>query len=351
MNQNMDVVIKEDQLTQEQQVAVDACMKEIDLTDANMVLQYGGAAQNNIAEFSTTTLEKVRTKDMGEVGEMITDLVGELKGFKVGEEPKGLMGLFKKGTDSIANLKIKYDKAENNVEKICEVLEGHQVMLLKDISMIDRLYEMNVAYYKDLTIHIVAGKKKLEEVNATVIPELKSKAEASGFPEDAQALNDFVAMVNRFEKKLADLDITRMVSIQMAPQMRLLQNNQVLMAEKIQTSLVNTIPLWKSQMVLALGMEHARQAMEAQRQVSDMTNELLKKNADMLKMGTIETAKESERSIIDIETLKHTNESLISTLDEVLQIQREGSQKRKEAEMELRRIESELKTKLLSVRQ
>ena len=338
-------------LTPAEQQAVLEFAEKIDLTNSGMVLQYGAAAQKNIASFSESTLGAVRTKDMGELGEMVTSLVAELKGFSAEEEEKkGLFGLFKKASNNIQNMKIKYDKAEANVDKIAEQLENHQVTLMKDVALLDQMYEKNLEYFKQLTMYILAGEKKLAEERSTTLVELYEKAKQSGLPEDAQAANDYSSMCERFEKKLYDLKLTRQISIQMGPQIRMIQNNDTLMTEKIQTSLVNTIPLWKSQMVLALGITHSKQAMEAQRAVSDMTNNLLKKNADMLKMATIETAKESERGIVDIETLQHTNQSLISTLDEVVQIQNEGRQKRQAAEVELRRIEGELKQKLLEVR-
>ena len=338
-------------LTPAEQQAVREFAEKIDLTNSGMVLQYGAAAQKNIASFSESTLGAVRTKDMGELGEMVTSLVAELKGFSAEEEEKkGLFGLFKKASNNIQNMKIKYDKAEANVDKIAEQLENHQVTLMKDVALLDQMYEKNLEYFKQLTMYILAGEKKLAEERSTTLVELYEKAKQSGLPEDAQAANDYASMCERFEKKLYDLKLTRQISIQMGPQIRMIQNNDTLMTEKIQTSLVNTIPLWKSQMVLALGITHSKQAMEAQRAVSDMTNNLLKKNADMLKMATIETAKESERGIVDIETLQHTNQSLISTLDEVVQIQNEGRQKRQAAEVELRRIEGELKQKLLEVR-
>ncbi len=338
-------------LSPAEQKAVLDFAEKIDLTNSGLVLQYGAAAQKNIANFSETTLGAVRTKDMGELGDMVSSLVAELKGFSAPEEEKkGLFGMFKKASNNVQNMKIKYDKAEANVDKIAEQLEGHQVTLLKDVALLDQMYEKNLDYFKQLTMYILAGEKKLAEERSTTLVALYDKAKASNLPEDAQAANDYAAMCDRFEKKLYDLKLTRQISIQMGPQIRMIQNNDTLMSEKIQTSLVNTIPLWKSQMVLALGISHSKQAMEAQRAVSDMTNDLLKKNADMLKMATIETAKESERGIVDIETLQHTNQSLISTLDEVVQIQTEGRQKRQEAEVELRRIEGELKQKLLEVR-
>jgi uncharacterized protein YaaN involved in tellurite resistance len=314
-----------------------------------MVLQYGAAAQKNIAGFSESALNKVRTKDLGEVGKDLAGLVGELQNFGK-EEKSGVLGLFQKKKNDIQAMKAQYSKAETNVNKIVSVLEGHQVTLMKDVAMLDQMYELNTKYYKELTMYIIAGKKKLESVRANELEELRKKAAESGSQEDAQAYNDLANMCNRFEKKLHDLELTRMVSIQMGPQVRLIQNNDALMLEKIQSSLVNTIPLWKSQMVLALGMENSRQATAAQTAVTNMTNDLLRKNADTLKMGTIETAKEAERSVVSIETLQHTNQQLISTLDEVMKIQNEGAQKRKEAEAELGRIEGELKQKLLELR-
>ena len=338
-------------LSPAEQKAVLDFAEKIDLTNSGLVLQYGAAAQKNIANFSESTLGAVRTKDMGELGEMVTDLVAELKGFSAEEEEKkGIFGMFKKASNNLQNMKVKYDKAEANVDKIAEQLEAHQVVLMKDIALLDQMYDKNLEYFKQLTMYILAGEKKLAEERNTTLAELYEKAQRTGLPEDAQAANDYAAMCDRFEKKLYDLKLTRQISIQMGPQIRMIQNNDTLMTEKIQTSLVNTIPLWKSQMVLALGITHSKQAMEAQRAVSDMTNSLLKKNADMLKMATIETAKESERGIVDIETLQHTNQSLISTLDEVVQIQTEGRQKRREAEAELQRIEGELKQKLLEAR-
>ena len=328
---------------------VDDFSKKIDITDSQLVLQYGAAAQKSVASFSESALNNVRTKDLGEVGDTLSGLVVELKTFGQ-EEDKGFFGFFKKANNKMETMKAQYGKAEANVDKIARELEQHQVVLMKDIAMFDQMYELNLKYYKELTMYIIAGKKRLEEVRATQVEELRKKAEASGAAEDAQAYNDLVNMCNRFEKKLHDLELTRMVSIQMGPQTRMLQNNDTLMVEKIQSSLVNTIPLWKSQMVLALGLENSRKATAAQTAVTNATNELLKKNADMLKMGTIATAKEAERSIIDIETLQHTNQQLISTLDEVIQIQKDGAQKRKEAEVELGRIEGELKQKLMELR-
>ena len=343
----------ETMLTAEEQQAVAEFAKQIDVTNANQVLMYGAGAQKNIADFSENALNNVRTKDLGEVGEALSSLVVELKNldFETTEEKKGFFsGLFKKGKNQIDELKAQYSKAEGNVDRISEMLEQHQVALLKDVAMLDEMYNLNLQYYKELTMYIMAGRQKLEQVRAGELEELRKKAAASGTTEDAQAYNDMVNMCDRFEKKLHDLELSRMVSIQMGPQTRLLQNNDAMMIEKIQSSLVNTIPLWKSQMVLALGMENARKATAAQSAVSEMTNELLKKNAEMLKQGSVDIAREAERSIIDIETLQHTNEQLISTLDEVMQIQKEGAQKRREAETELRRIESELKAKLTELR-
>ena len=335
----------------EQKAVLDFADK-IDLTNSGVVLQYGAAAQKNIANFSESTLNAVRTKDMGELGDMVTNLLGELKGFSAEEEEKkGFFGMFKKASNNLQNMKIKYEKAEENVDRIAEQLEQHQMVLMKDAALLDQMYDKNLEYFNQLSMYILAGEKKLADERATTLQELYAKAQASGLPEDAQSANDYAALCDRFEKKLYDLKLTRQISIQMGPQIRMIQNNDTLMTEKIQTSLVNTIPLWKSQMVLALGINHSKQAMEAQRAVSDMTNELLKKNADMLKVATIETAKESERGIVDIETLQHTNESLISTLDEVMTIQTEGRQKRKDAEAELQRIEGQLRQKLLEVRQ
>ena len=336
-------------LSDAEKKAVEDFSKKIDLTDSNLILQYGAAAQKNVAGFSENALNSVKTKDLGEVGKSLSELVVELKGFGEEEEKKGLFGFLKKSGSKLETMKAQYAKVETNVDKIARELEQHQVTLLKDVAMFDQMYELNLKYYKELTMYILAGKKKLESVRANDLPALKAKAEQSGAQEDAQAYNDMVQMCERFEKKLHDLELTRMISVQMGPQTRLLQNNDTLMVEKIQSSLVNTIPLWKSQMVLALGLEHSRQATAAQSAVTEMTNELLKKNADMLKMGTVQTAKEAERSIVDIETLQHTNQQLISTLDEVLNIQREGAAKRKAAEVELGRIEGELKQKLMEL--
>ena len=343
------VKIDESMLTEQEKKAVDEFAKKIDITDTNLVLNYGVAAQKSVATFSENALSSVRNKDLGEVGETLSNLVVEVKGFGQ-EEKKGFAGLFHKQKDKLELMRAQYGKAETSVNRIVSELEKHQVTLMKDIAMLDQMYELNLKYYKELTMYIIAGKKRLAEVRSGELEELRKKAEASGLAEDAQAYNDYAQKCERFEKKLHDLELTRMVSLQMGPQTRLLQNNDTLMVEKIQSSLVNTIPLWKSQMVLALGMEHSRQTTAAQSAVTETTNELLKKNADMLKMGTIATAKEAERSIVDIETLQHTNEQLVSTLDEVVNIQREGAQKRKEAEVELGRIEGELKQKLMELR-
>ena len=337
-------------LTEQEKKAVEEFSKKIDIKDTNLILQYGAAAQKSVAGFSENALSNVRSKDLGEVGADLSELVVQLKGFGSGEEKKGLAGLFRKAGNKIESMKAQYGKVEANVDRIAQSLEQHQITLMKDIAMFDQMYELNLKYYKELTMYILAGKKRLEEVRAGQLEELRVKAEQTGLAEDAQAYNDMVNLCNRFEKKLHDLELTRMISVQMGPQTRLLQNNDTQMVEKIQSSLVNTIPLWKSQMVLALGMEHSRQATAAQNAVTEMTNELLRKNADTLKMGTINTAKEAERSIVDIETLQHTNEQLISTLDEVARIQKEGAEKRKAAEVELGRIEGELKQKLLELR-
>ena len=337
-------------LSEAEKQVVEDFSKKINIMDSNLILQYGAAAQKNVAGFSENALASVRSKDLGEVGKSLSELVVELKGFGQEEEKKGLFGMFKKAGNKLETMKAQYAKVEANVDKIARELEQHQVTLLKDVAMFDQMYELNLKYYKELTMYILAGKKKLEDVRTNELPALKARAEQTGTQEDAQRYNDMAQMCERFEKKLHDLELTRVISIQMGPQTRLLQNNDTLMVEKIQSSLVNTIPLWKSQMVLALGMEHSRQATAAQSAVTEMTNDLLKKNADMLKMGTIETAKEAERSIVDIETLQHTNQQLIDTLDEVLNIQREGAQKRQAAEVELGKIEGQLKQKLLELR-
>ncbi len=338
------------QLTPEEQKVVDDFAEKIDITSSALVMQYGSGAQKKIANFSDTALANVRTKDLGEVGDEIANLVVELKSFDAGEEEKGFLGFFKKQANRLDGMKARYDKAEVNVNKIASSLEGHQVQLMKDIVMLDKLYETNLAYHKELSMYILAGKKRLKRERETTLEELKAKAQRSGLPEDAQAANDFAQQCDSFEKKLHDLELTRMVSVQMSPQIRLVQNNDRLMAEKIQSTIVNTIPLWKSQMVLALGVAHSADAVRAQREVTDMTNELLRKNAEKLKMSTIETARESERGIVDMETLRQTNQSLISTLDEVVKIQEEGKTRRREAEQELGRLENELKQKLLDIR-
>lgn len=350
------VEVKEEQveeldvLTPEEKKMVADFAAKIDLRSSNAILQYGAGAQKKIADFSESALENVKTKDLGEVGDMLAGVVTELKSFDEEEEEKGIFGFFKKGGNKLANMKAKYDKAEVNVNRICDALEGHQIQLMKDIAMLDKMYELNTTYFKELSMYIAAGKKKLQDVATTELPELEAKAARSGLPEDAQVVNDLNALCNRFEKKIHDLELTRTISLQMAPQIRLVQSNDTVMSEKIQSTLVNTIPLWKSQMVLAIGVENSSRAAKAQREVTDMTNELLRKNAEKLKLATVETAKESERGIVDIETLKATNESLISTLDEVMKIQQEGKEKRRTAEAELNRIENELKQKLLEIR-
>ena len=343
------VKIDESMLNEAERKMVDDFAQKIDITDSNLVLQYGAAAQKNIASFSESALSNVKTKDLGQVGDALSQLVGELKTFGQPEK-KGLAGLFQKKRSELEAMKASYAKAESNVDRIVKVLEEHQVTLMKDIAMFDQMYELNTKYYKELTMYIIAGKKRLEYLRSNDLVQMREKAAQSGTQEDAQACNDFANLLDRFEKKLHDLELTRMISVQMGPQTRLLQNNDTQMLEKIQSSLVNTIPLWKSQMVLALGLEHSRQATAAQTAVTNMTNDLLRQNADMLKMGTIETAREAERSVVDIQTLQHTNEQLISTLDEVMKIQTEGAQKRREAEAELGRIEGELKQKLLEIR-
>ena len=341
-------ILDETILTAEEKEAVESFASQIDLTDSSMILQYGAGTQKKMADFSENALESVRTKDLGEVGELLSNVVGQLKDFGE-EEEKGFLGIFKRTSNKIQNMKAKYAKAETNINQICKSLESHQVQLLKDVAILDKMYELNLTYFKELSMYILAGKKKLQEVRDTKLKEMFQKAQTSGLPEDAQVAKDLDAMCNRFEKKIYDLELTRTISIQTAPQIRLVQGNNTLMVEKIQSTIVNTIPLWKSQMVLALGVEHSAQAAEAQREVTDMTNELLRKNAEKLKMSTIETAKESERGIVEMETLKAANESLISTLDEVMKIQQEGRQKRQEAEVEMQRLETELKQKLLQI--
>ena len=345
-----DALAEESGLSAGEKQQVEDFAKKIDLSNSTQILQYGAASQKKVADFSTSALENIRTKDLGEVGDMVTGLITELKGFDAtAEQPKGIFGWFKKAGNQVEELKLRYSKAETNVDKIEGMLQDHQVQLLKDISMLDTMYERNLVYFKELTMYIIAGKKKLEQVRAEELPRLVEKAQKSGLPEDAQAAKDLEDQCTRFEKKLYDLELTRNISVQMSPQIRLIQSNDTMMAEKIQTSIVNTIPLWKSQMVLALGLAHSQQAIDAQRAVTDMTNELLKKNAAALKQGTIEAAKESERGIVDIETLQQTNRSLIETLDEVVKIQTEGRAKRVAAEAELGRIEGELKAKLLEM--
>lgn len=343
-------IIEEVNLSEEERKMVDEFVEKIELKDSNSILQYGVGAQKKISDFSETALNNVKTKDLGEVGAMLSNVVHELKNFNESEEKKGIFGIFKKGKNKITQMKAKYEKVEDNINNMCNILEKHQIQLLKDIAMLDKMYEINKVYFKELSMYILAGKKKLQQLETYELPKLKEKAQNSGLPQDAQELNDFVALCNRFEKKIHDLELTKMISLQMAPQIRLIQNNDSLMSEKIQSTLVNTIPLWKSQMVLALGVAHSANAAKAQREVTDMTNELLRKNAEILKTSTIETAKESERGIVDIETLKFTNESLISTLDEILNIQSTGRQKRREAESELRNIEDQLKNKLLNLK-
>lgn len=336
-------------LSEEERKMVDDFSHQINLHDSNGILQYGVGTQKKMADFSENALKSVKTKDLGEVGDMISDLVTELKSFDVEEEEKGFFGLFKKSGNKITALKAKYDKAEVNVEKICEVLEGHQMQLMKDVAVLDKMYDLNLSYFKELSMYILAGKKRLAEVRETELADLIERARKSNLPEDAQAAKDMESLCERFEKKIHDLELTRMIAIQTAPQIRLVQSSNTLMIEKIQSTVVNTIPLWKSQMVIALGVEHANQAAKAQREVTDMTNQLLRKNAEALKMATIESAKESERGIVDLETLKNTNTALISTFDEVIRIQEDGRRKRREAEAELNRMELELKNKLLEI--
>ena len=343
------VKLDDDLLSDEEKAAVEAFAQKIDLTNSGLVLQYGAAAQKNVAEFSENALKSVRTQDMGEIGKSLASLVAELDDFGEEDEKKGFFDLFKKTGDKLQRMKAQFASAEKNVEAIVEELQRQQVVLLKDVAMFDQMYELNLKYYKELTMYILAGKKKLEATRAGELAELRAKAEQTGSQEDAQRYNDMVQMCERFEKKLHDLELTRMISIQMGPQTRMLQNNDTLMVEKIQSSLVNTIPLWKSQMVLSLGLEHGRQAVAMQSAVTELTNDLLQKNADMLKMGTVATARESERSVVDIETLRHTNEQLISTLDEVLHIQQDGAAKRRAAEEELGKIEGQLRQKLLEL--
>lgn len=338
-------------LTPEEQKMVDDFATQIDITNTQQILQYGAGCQKKIADFSETALTNVRTKDMGEIGDMLVDVVGELKEFNDDEESKGFLGFFKKNANKLSSFKAKYDKAEVNVSRISGALEEHQVTLLKDIAMLDKLYDINLNYFKELSMYILAGKQKLKVAQEEELPKFIEKAEKSGLPEDAQFARDFSEMCSRFEKKIHDLELTRMVSLQMAPQIRMIQNNNVVMSDKIQSTLVNTIPLWKSQMVIAIGLSHSTEAAAAQRAVSDVTNEMLKKNAEALKLATVETVKESERGIVDIEALKATNQTLISTLDEVMKIQKDGKEKRVAAEAELSRIENEMKQKLLEISQ
>ena len=335
-------------LSPEEQQMVNDFAEQINLDDSNAILQYGAGTQKKMADFSESALEKVKSKDLGEVGELLSDVVVELKGFDANEE-KGLFGFFKKGKNKVEALKARYNKVEANVEDICRVLEGHQVQLMKDIAVLDKMYEANMTYFKELTMYILAGKKRLADIRSGQLAQLVQRAQMSGLPEDAQSAKDLESKCDRFEKKLYDLELTRTISIQTAPQIRMVQGNNTMMVEKIQSTLVNTVPLWKSQMVVALGVAHSNDSVKAQREVSDMTNELLKKNAETLKMATVETARETERGIVDMETLQHTNQTLISTLDEVMQIQQDGRQKRAEAEVELRKMENELKVKLLEV--
>lgn len=336
-------------LSEEERKIVDDFARQIDIRNSAAILQYGAGTQKKMADFSEDALEKVRTKDLGEVGDLLENVVTELKNFDAEEERKGIMGFFKKGANKLEAMKNKYSKAEANVNKIVETLEKHQIQLMKDAAIMDKMYALNLNYFKELSMYILAGKKKLEEIRSTELPQLMAKAQASGLPEDAQAAKDLDSLCERFEKKIHDLELTRMIAVQTAPQIRLVQGNDTLMAEKIQSTIVNTIPLWKSQMVIALGVAHSTEAAKAQREVTNMTNALLQKNAQTLKMATIEAAKESERGIVDIETLQKTNESLISTFDEVMNIQREGREKRRAAEAEMYRLEGELKQKLLQI--
>ena len=344
------VQVEDTPLSPEEQKMVNDFAEKIDITNSQMVLQYGAASQKKLSDFSETALSRVKTKDMGETGELITNLISELQGFDAAtEQPKGIFGFFKKTSNSIEQLKTRYDSADKNVERIKAQLEDHQVTLMKDITMLDKMYELNLVYFKELTMYILAGKKKLAEVRANDLKAAQEKAQRTQLPEDAQAARDLADLCDRFEKKLYDLELTRNVSIQMGPQIRLIQSNDTMMAEKIQTTIVNTIPLWKNQMVLALGIAHSQQAMQAERAVTDATNELLKKNAATLKQGTIEIAKESERGIVDIETLQQTNKQLVETLDELNKIRADGKAKRANAEQELGRIEGELRQKMLEI--
>lgn len=342
--------VDESMFSEEEKKQIAAFAEKINIQDSNVILQYGAAAQQKLADFSEKALENVKTQDLGEVGDMLASVVTELKNFNAAEQPKGFFGLFKKSENKIETMKAKFDKTEVNVDKICDALEEHQVRLLKDTATLDQMYELNTAYFKELSMYIAAGKKKLEQVRSTELAELTAKAKLSNLPEDAQAAKDLASYCDRFEKKLHDLELSRMVSLQTAPQLRLIQNNNTMMIEKIQSTLVNTIPLWKNQMVIALGLEHASEAAKAQNAVSEMTNELLKRNAEALHTATVSTAREAERGIVDIETLTQTNAQLVQTFDEVLQIQADGRQKRLAAEAEMLRMENELKAKLLEIR-
>ena len=341
--------LAESQLSPQEKQMVKEFVDKIDLNNTNAVLQYGAATQKKMADFSGKALENIKTKDMGEIGDMITGLVTELKSFEVEEEDNGFLSFFKKKSNSLTNLKAKYDKAEVNVAKISDALENHQIQLLKDVQFLDKMYDLNLSYFKEISMYILAGKEKLRQARSTELAQLRQKAQISGLPEDAQVVKDYEDMCERFEKKINDLELSRMIALQTAPQIRLIQNSDTVMVDKIQSTLVNTIPLWKNQMAIAIGIQHSTEAAAAQRQVTDMTNELLKKNAAALKVATIETAKEAERGIVDMETLKNTNESLISTLDEVMRIQTEGREKRRQAEHDLQDMENQLKNKLLSI--
>lgn len=343
------VSVEDTKLSEEERKMVEEFAQKIDVMETNTILQYGSAAQTKVADFSETALKNVKTKDLGDIGDMMTELIGELKGFEIEEKESGIMSFFKKGANKVTNMKARYDKAADNVDRISKVLEDHQVTIMKDIALLDQLYEKNLTNFKELTMYIMAGKKKLEDVKNNDLPKLRAEAARTGLPEDAQAANDLENAIIRFEKKIHDLELTRVIAIQTAPQIRLVQNNDTMMVEKIQSTLVNTIPLWKSQMVIAMGIGHSHEAIKAQNEVTEMTNKLLKQNAEMLKTATVETAKATERGIVDLETLKNTNAKLIETLDEVKRIQEEGRAKRAEAQIELRRIETELNQKLSGV--
>ena len=343
------VSVEDTKLSEEERKMVEEFAQKIDVMETNTILQYGSAAQTKVADFSETALKNVKTKDLGDIGDMMTELIGELKGFEIEEKESGIMSFFKKGANKVTNMKARYDKAADNVDRISKVLEDRQVTLMKDIALLDQLYEKNLTNFKELTMYIMAGKKKLEDVKNNDLPKLRAEAARTGLPEDAQAANDLENAIIRFEKKIHDLELTRVIAIQTAPQIRLVQNNDTMMVEKIQSTLVNTIPLWKSQLVIAMGIGHSHEAIKAQNEVTEMTNKLLKQNAEMLKTATVETAKATERGIVDLETLKNTNAKLIETLDEVKRIQEEGRAKRAEAQIELRRIETELNQKLSGV--